>query len=384
MRVLQLVDRLTRTGGLERFLERFSEDLVAAGYATAVVEVDPDLKIAPPKLAGIEVSRENAADFADRWHPDIILSHQSGDADLLRRLCATYRVAYLVQTVLCPGGKLFRRRDRVCDHAMGIRCLVGWYAGPCGSAVTPMTAWRRVNQMREIVHAVRGAEAVLVASEWMRGHVLQEGIDPKKVQAVDISEGIGPPAPIRPAPAGDQIKLLYVGRISYEKGVQYALRALKHLPNGYTLRVVGDGWFRPQLEKLADDLGIASRVAFDGMLSAEQTRAAYANSDVLVVTSIWPEPAGLIVPEGRAAGLRVVVFDRGGLVDWVRSGRVDHVTVAREATPPALADAILESLDRTHGAKYSLPIVSHAPPRPMLAILEEIVGRANAAVTARS
>lgn len=358
MRVLQIIDILSRTGGLERCAQRFSQDLHARGHETLILEVRPERNRPPATLDGVPV--EQPADPVARaaeWKPDIVLSHQAGDGPLLAGLCESHFVADLIQTPICPSAKLFRRTDQVCEHAMGLRCLFDWYAGPCGSTPSPVRALRVLRQHVSRAAALHRARLVLVASQWMRRHLIGEGIDPARIRIVDISEGVGPAAPIRPkrARTGEEVQVLYVGRVTYEKGIQYAIRALEDLPSQFTLRVVGDGWYRPTLEKLVGTLGLGSRVTFSGMLDATAVQAAYEAADVLVVPSVWPEPAGLIVPEGRAAGLPVVIFDRGGLVEWQTGGRVDGVTVATEVSPRGLAAAVVAALEGAPGEAVRQP-----------------------------
>lgn len=188
------------------------------------------------------------------------------------------------------------------------------------------------------------ADAVVVATRWMRRHVAGEGAEPNRIHLCDIREGLDPPTPPRTADDASRPRLLFVGRTAYGKGAQYAVEALNHLPEGATLRVVGDGWYLPELKTIAGRLAVADRVSFDGAVDEAAVTAAYDAADVLVVPSVWPEPAGLIVPEGRARGLPVVVFDRGGLPEWSTTYGIDGVHVAPEVSAAGLAEAVRDAL----------------------------------------
>lgn len=109
-------------------------------------------------------------------------------------------------------------------------------------------------------------------------------------------------------------ELLFVGRLVSEKGVDLLLRALARLEQmglRPTLTVVGDGPERVPLGRLAEELGLADRVAWTGLLEDEELAASYRRHAVLVVPSRCDEPYGIVALEGIACGC-VVVGSRGG------------------------------------------------------------------------
>lgn len=119
--------------------------------------------------------------------------------------------------------------------------------------------------------------------------------------------------------APDPLRLLYLGRISPEKGVHTAVEALKLLlPEDPRIRLtlVGSPWdasYQRGVEKLADDLGLSGNVRFAGQVAPGQVPALLQDYDVLLVPSIWPEPFGRVVLEGMAAGLVVAGTAQGGM-----------------------------------------------------------------------
>ncbi|MCX6142316.1 MAG: glycosyltransferase family 4 protein [Ignavibacteriales bacterium] len=111
----------------------------------------------------------------------------------------------------------------------------------------------------------------------------------------------------------------HVGRLKKYKSVDHLLRAfeivLKDIPDA-RLRIVGDGDFRPDLEKLAHELPIADRVEFTGYLSqAEKVR--HLNQMSVAVNCSVKEGWGLTVIEANACGVPVVASDVPGLRDSV-------------------------------------------------------------------
>lgn len=112
----------------------------------------------------------------------------------------------------------------------------------------------------------------------------------------------------------DRPLLLYVGRLSPEKRVDWLLPVLDALPE-VRLAIVGDGPARPQLERLFAH----RRVHFTGYLGGLDLAAAYASSDVFVFPAA-NETLGNVVLEAMASGLPVIAPRSGGLLDYVVDG----------------------------------------------------------------
>ena len=115
------------------------------------------------------------------------------------------------------------------------------------------------------------------------------------------------------------IRLIYVGRLIEEKGVQNTLAALSRLKDvNYRFSVVGDGDYRDALQTLGKKLHIEDRVEFLG------TRADVPElleaSDVFIHVPDCAEGFGIAVVEAMASGLICVCGDRGALPEIVRDG----------------------------------------------------------------
>jgi glycosyltransferase involved in cell wall biosynthesis len=112
--------------------------------------------------------------------------------------------------------------------------------------------------------------------------------------------------------------ILYVGRLTESKGIQYLIEAFATLAaerDDVALICVGAGPFREQLELLCKELRVDERVLFSGPVDVEITRNAYLVpyfllSDVCVVPSIFlrgmPDPCPLAVVDAMSCGKAVV------------------------------------------------------------------------------
>ena len=115
----------------------------------------------------------------------------------------------------------------------------------------------------------------------------------------------------------DQVRrILSVSNLLPLKGVDDNLRALASIANTcpslkWEYRVVGDGPYRGELEKLAADLGIRAKVEFLGRVAYDKTMQEIAESDVFSLPS-WGEAFGIVYLEAMAR-MRPVIgcFDNG-------------------------------------------------------------------------
>jgi len=176
----------------------------------------------------------------------------------------------------------------------------------------------------------RRADAVIVCSYYMRGHVadifdiseermtvIPNGIDPGELQAV------GDLAALRAEFAAPDEKLvLLVGRLVYEKGFQLALEALpgviERVP-GVRFLVAGSGTHEEALKAQAQELGLLEHGGFLGWIGDDVLHSLYRIADLCVVPSIY-EPFGLVALEAMASGCPCIVADTGGLREVVPLG----------------------------------------------------------------
>ncbi len=111
--------------------------------------------------------------------------------------------------------------------------------------------------------------------------------------------------------------VLYHGRLSVQKGIEFFLRAAKKvLDREKNVRFVvsGRGEMLPRLVDLAVELGISGKVSFAGYLPEEKLPALYSISDVFVLPSV-SEPFGITALEAMASGAPCIVSKSAGVAE---------------------------------------------------------------------
>lgn len=146
----------------------------------------------------------------------------------------------------------------------------------------------------------------------------------------------------------------FAGRLVPFKCADVVIEAAQALLRDGTLvlDVIGDGPQRPELERLADDLGCGDAVTFHGRIPHAELSERLGSADIFVFPSIH-ESGGAVVLEAMAMGLVPIVAGYGGPPELVGGDagysvpigpkpvlveEVRHVLEALAADPSVVAD----------------------------------------------
>ena len=196
------------------------------------------------------------------------------------------------------------------------------------------------------------ASEVIVNSNYMKNELQRLfGLPFEKINVVpngvnlNLYSGIERDYEFRRQYAADNEKIiLFVGRLVYEKGIQYLIAAMPKILEKYhdsKLVIAGKGGMIDELKAQVNAMGISNKVYFTGYLNSKQVVKMYKCADVAVFPSTY-EPFGIVALEGMLSGTPVVVSDVGGLNEIVQHGENGMKSYA--GNPNSLADSIISLL----------------------------------------
>jgi glycosyltransferase involved in cell wall biosynthesis len=115
-------------------------------------------------------------------------------------------------------------------------------------------------------------------------------------------------------------RILFVGRLSKEKGAETLIRAFKIIKDSLhdvRLDIVGDGPELFNLKTLCGKLGLEEYVQFHGHIDKKNIEDYYIKSTIAVVPSICPETFSMAGVEALSVGRPVVGSDIGAIPEWL-------------------------------------------------------------------
>lgn len=121
----------------------------------------------------------------------------------------------------------------------------------------------------------------------------------------------------------DEIVITFTGRLNKEKGVKELLIAFKNANLDNAKLVIAGSYYygsgmkseyEKELKKIASD--IQNKIVFTGNIKYDEMPVLYAASDILVIPSIWNDPAPLTVIESITSGKPLITTNMGGIPEY--------------------------------------------------------------------
>lgn len=173
-------------------------------------------------------------------------------------------------------------------------------------------------------------DAIVAPSQPMLNVLREYGVKvkaqviPTGLQESSFKEADGQAFRLKYGIALERPMLLYVGRVAFEKNINFLLDMTKHLIENQPevlLVVTGEGPAEPSLHKLAKTLGLENNIKFIGYLDrSTELNACYRSADIFVFSS-KSETQGLVLLEAMAQGTPVVAISELGTASILIEGR---------------------------------------------------------------
>ncbi|MER8069877.1 glycogen synthase [Streptomyces sp. NPDC094034] len=208
--------------------------------------------------------------------------------------------------------------------------------------------------------AVEGADAVIAVSRGMREDILAcyPSLDPDRVRVVHngIDTRLYRPDPgtavlDRVGIDPDRPFVLFVGRITRQKGVPHLLRAARALDPGAQLVLCAGAPDTPEIgaefHELVEELGRTRDGVFwiPEMLPRAEVIQLLTHAAVFACPSVY-EPLGIVNLEAMACGTAVVASAVGGIPEVVDDGGTGLLVPYDERHPEAFESGLTEALNR--------------------------------------
>jgi glycosyltransferase involved in cell wall biosynthesis len=166
-----------------------------------------------------------------------------------------------------------------------------------------------------------------------------------------------------PSPVGGHRSkdVIFVGRLIPWKGGVLAVRVVKYLEDANARLVVfGHGPDERRMKSVAQQLGVADRVQFEGSLAREALLERVSKAGVLLHTALHEE-AGLAVAEALSLGTPVVCLAHGGPAELIRRWPVSPAMAVAPVDAVTTARQLAAAVDAYLGAPPPIPRVPFEP-----------------------
>ncbi len=323
-------------GGLGTYAEYITREYIELGHDVAVFTLNPGNLNTREIIKGVEVHRPLIAD-ASNIFPVIVTED-------LRRWGTNIRFFndIFLYNILCST-KFINQLIRKEGYKFDVMCVHDWLSSISGVVAknetnVPVafhvhsTEWGRSGDRgSEVVsylenQTARIADRVITVSYAMRDDlarhgwpaskisVVWNGVDPERYDPAKVNKESVKRIRAKHNIPDDGFLLLFIGRLTWVKGVRNLLQAMPSVLKDYPktkLIILGKGEEQTDITEMAARLGIKDNVAYDFEFVPEDERIAhYAAADACVFPSTY-EPFGIVSLEAMALEKPIVVGAQG-------------------------------------------------------------------------
>jgi glycogen(starch) synthase len=275
--------------------------------------------------AGLSLRTKTSGRRTREWRPDVVHAHDWLVAHPAIALSEFFDVP-VVSTM----------------HATEAGRHSGWVTGAISRQVHGVESW-----------LVRESDSLITCSASMRDEITElfgPGLAEIRVIRNGIDAALWPFA--RREPREGPPKLVYFGRLEYEKGIHDLIAALPRIRRthpGTTLTVAGEGTQLDWLKQQARAHRVSKATRFVGRLDHSQLVGLLHRADAVVLPSHY-EPFGIVALEAAATGTPLVTSTAGGLGEAVIDGQTGRSFAAGDVA--GIAAAVRAVLDDPAAAQH--------------------------------
>jgi glycosyltransferase involved in cell wall biosynthesis len=136
---------------------------------------------------------------------------------------------------------------------------------------------------------------------------LENGIDIERIQRYSRQPSVD-----------DRLRFTYLGSLAWQKGVHVLVKAFRDIPaDKAVLRIYGDPTVFPEYAAHLQEIANTNNTFFEGSVPNEEVGRVLAETDIVVVPSLWYENSPVVVQEAFAAGVPVIASRVGALPEKI-------------------------------------------------------------------
>lgn len=260
-------------------------------------------------------SKSRFQEIVKHFDPDVIHGHNiyggltSSILDVARSKNIPFVMTLHDYKLICPSYLMFSN-GRVCEACRG-RLFFNSVLNRCHkNKLIPSVVYALEAYFTLLLKKYQSIRAFICPSHFMLNKCIGAGVDQKKL--IYISNCIDTDI-YRPS-HNDDGYLLFVGRLSKEKGVMTLIRAVESLD--IPLRIVGDGPMRESYETYAAKR-LLGNISFEGYKTGDALETLYKSASGVVFPSECYENAPMSVLESFAYGKPVIGANIGGVTELI-------------------------------------------------------------------
>ena len=339
MKVLIVHNRYQQRGGEDAVVDAEAALLADHGIEVERLDADNDaihglwskIQVSVRQLTGAREMRQRMDRAIERFRPDVVHVHNwfpTISASIFRQCkAAGIPVVHTIHNyrLLCVGATLFRE-GRVCEDCIGTafrtpgivhKCYRDSRIGSAAGTAGMVAHWAGGTWQHSV-------DRFIALTEFSRRKLIEGGLPEEKIT---VKANFVEPAP-EPGP-GDGGYLLYVGRLTEEKGVRVLLDCWKYARGLAPLWIAGDGPLREEVQNAA---AASSNVRWLGMKTSEEVVSLMKHAKATLCPSLWYEGMPRVVIESLAVGTPVVASNIGGYPEMIVDGESGALFASGDAS----------------------------------------------------
>lgn len=351
MKVLMVHNRYQQRGGEDAVVDAETRLLAANGIDVHRLDADNDsirglvakIQVSASQFGGPSGAISEFRRVLSSFRPDVVHVHNWFPtlSPSIFNICQRERIP-VVHTLhnyrlLCAGATLFRD-GHVCEDCIGTTLRIPGIAHSCYRGSLAGTAVATAGMLAHWSTGTwrRSVDRFIALTEFARHKMIDGGLPSDKVVVkpnfVDPDPGFG---------NGQGQYLLYVGRLTEEKGLRVLLECWRNTPDLPLLKIAGTGPLEDEVRQAAATM---ANVDWLGARSSEEIIELMREASALLCPSQWYEGMPRVVIESFAVGTPVIASCIGCYPEMIKDGEEGALFPAGDAS--ALRIRLRDLLER--------------------------------------